>query len=125
MGVDKEHYYDACTVATQGNSFILKSNLYKKRCVSKGDFQKTKGIRSERHIETKKICGFRKFDKVRYFGKEYFIKGRRSTGYAELMNIAGEKIDFSSMLKGCKTPKLINCKRITARTSQIIQTERR
>ena len=45
-----------------------------------------------------------------------------STGYAILMDIEGKKIDFSSMPKGYKTPKLSNCKRITARTSQIIQT---
>jgi len=124
LGVDKEHYYDACTIATQGNSFKVKSNLYIKRCVSEGDFQKTKGIRSEQSIETKKICGFRKFDKVHYFGNEYFIKGRMSTGYAVLMDIFGETIDFSSMPKGHKTPKLCNCKRITARTSQIIHIER-
>lgn len=122
LGVDKEHYYDACTIATQGNSFTLKSKLYKKRSIPDGDFQKTKGIRSEQTIETQKICEFRKFDKVRYFGKEYFIKGRMSTGYAILMDIEGNKIDFSSMPKGYKTPKLSNCIRITARTSQIIQT---
>lgn len=122
LGVNKEHYHDACTIATQGDSFALKTNLYKKKCISDGDFQKTKGIRSEQPIVTKKICGFRKFDKVRYFGKEYFIKGRMSTGYAILMDIEGKKIDFSSMPKGYKTPKLNNCMRIAARTSQIIQT---
>ncbi len=122
LGVNKEHYHDACTIATQGDSFALKTNLYKKKCISDGDFQKTKGIRSEQSIETKKICGFRKFDKVRYFGKEYFIKGRMSTGYAILMDIEGKKIDFSSMPEGYKTPKLNNCMRIAARTSQIIQT---
>lgn len=122
LGVNKEHYHDACTIATQGDSFTLKTNLYKKKCISDGDFQKTKGIRSEQPIETQKICGFRKFDKVRYFGKEYFIKGRMSTGYAILMDIEGKKIDFSSMPKGYKTPKLNNCMRIAARTSQIIQT---
>ena len=61
LGVAKEHYYDACTIATQGNAFNVKSNLYKKKCVSDGDFQKTKGIRSEQPIVTDKICGFRKF----------------------------------------------------------------
>lgn len=122
LGVDKKHYFDACIIATQGNIFTVKSNLYKKKCISDGDFQKTKGIRSEQPIVTDKICGFRKFDKVKYFGKEYFIKGRMSTGYAILMDIDGNKSDFSAMPKGDKTPKLSNCKRVTARTSQIIQT---
>lgn len=102
--------------------FCCKSNLYKKKCVSDGDFQQTKGIRSEQHIVTDKICGFRKFDKVRYFGNDYFIKGRMSTGYAILMDIDGNKIDFSAMPRGYKTPKLSNCDRVTARTTQMIQT---
>lgn len=119
LGVSKEHYYDACTIATQGNVFTVKSNLYKKKCVPDGDFQKTKGIRSEQPITTGKICGFRKFDKVRYFGNDYFIKGRMSTGFAVLMDIDGNKVDFSAMLRGYKTPKLSNCKRITARSSVI------
>lgn len=121
LSVAKEHYYDACTIATQGNAFNIKSNLYKKKCVSDGDFQKTKGIRSERPIVTDKICGFRKFDKVKYLGKEYFIKGRMSKGgYAVLMDIEGNKIDFSAMPRGLKTPKLSKCKRIAARSTQMI-----
>ena len=121
LGVEKKHYFDDCIIATQGKSFIVKSKLYKKKCVPDGDFQKTKGIRSEQPIVTDKICGFRKFDKVRYFGNDYFIKGRMSSGYAILMDIDGNKIDFSIMPKGFKTPKLSNCKRITARSSQMIQ----
>lgn len=122
LGIDKEHYYDACTIATQGNIFTVKSNLYKKKCVSDGDFQKTKGIRSEQSIVTDKICGFRKFDKVRYFGNDYFIKGRMSTGYAILMDIDGNKADFSAMPKGYKTPKMVKLKRIEARTTWMITT---
>lgn len=121
LGVSKEHYYDACTIATQGNVFTVKSNLYKKKCVPDGDFQKTKGVRSERPITTGKIRGFRKFDKVKYLGKEYFIKGRMSTGYAVLMDIDGNKIDFSTMPKGYKTPKLSNCRRVTARSTVMTQ----
>ncbi len=122
LGIDKEHYYDACTIATQGNRFTVKSNLYKKKCVSDGDFQKTKGLRSEQPIVTDKICGFRKFDKVRYFGNNYFIKGRMSTGYAILMDIDGNKADFSTMPKGYKTPKMVKLKRIEARTTWMITT---
>ena len=120
LGVDKEHYYDACIIATQGKPFNIKSSLYKKKCVPDGDFQKTKGIRSEQPITTKKIHGFRKFDKVRYFGKDYFIKGRMSVGYAILMDIDGNKIDFSAMPKGYKTPKMANLKRLEARSTWMI-----
>lgn len=120
LGVDKEHFYDACVIATHGNKFSVRCNLYKKKCVSDGDFQQTKGVRSEQRIPTCKIQGFRKFDKVRYFGKEYFIKGRLSTGYAILMDIDGDKSDFSYMPKGFKTPKIINLKRLEARSSWIV-----
>jgi hypothetical protein len=68
---------------------------------------------------TGKIKGFKKFDKVSYFGKEYIIKGRMSSGYAILMDADGNKIDFSDMPKGYKTPKLSNLKRISARRSVI------
>ena len=122
LDIDKEHYYDACVIASQGLPITIKTNLlYLKKSVSKGDYQQTKGIRSEQPITTEKICGFRKFDKVKYFGKEYFIKGRMSTGYVFLMNINSEKADFSHFPRGFKTPKLSNCKRITARTSQMVQ----
>lgn len=120
LGVDKEHYYDACVIATQGKAFQIKTVLFQKRCIPDGDFQKTKGIRSEQKINTEKIQGFRKFDKVKYLGKEYFIKGRMSIGYAVLMDIFGNKIDFSNMPRGFKTPKMENMKRIKARSSWMI-----
>lgn len=123
INVGKEHYLDACVIATGGNKFEIKSNLYKKKHIPKGDYQQTKGIRSEQKLNTKKICGFRKFDKIRYFGKEYFIKGRMSTSYVFLMDIDGNKIDFSDMPKGFKIPKLNNCKRISARNSQMVHNQ--
>lgn len=122
IGIPKDHHLDVCVIASGLNPITIKTNLlYLKKSVSKGDFQQSKVIRSEQPITTGKICGFRKFDKVKYFGKEYFIKGRMSTGYAILMDIDGNKIDFSTIPKGYKTPKLSNCKHISARTSQLIQ----
>lgn len=121
LGLPKEHYMDAVVIASGGEKVNFKQDvLYIKQCVSCGDYQQSKGIRSEQRIPTNKICGFRKFDKVNYFGKEYFIKGRMSSGYVILMDIEGNKIDFSGMPKGFKTPKLSNCKRIQARNSWMI-----
>lgn len=121
-GVPKEHYYDACMIATQGKPFTVKCSLYTKRDIPEGDYQQTKGVRSEQPVTTGRICGFRKFDKVRYLGREYFIKGRMSSGYAILMDLNGSRADFSSMPKGMKTPKLCNCRRISARKSQMVET---
>lgn len=123
LNIQKEHYIDACVIATGGKKFTIKSDLYKKRCIPSGDFQQTKGIRSEQPITTGKIAGFRKNDKVKYMGKEYFIKGRMSTGYVILMDINGKKIDFSNMPKGYKTPKISNLTRIGARKTWMITKE--
>ena len=79
LGVEKDHHIDACVIAGGGNAFSFATNMvFLKRGIPKGDFQKTKGLRSEQPITTGKIQGFRKFDKVEYFGREYFIKGRIS-----------------------------------------------
>lgn len=121
LNLPKEHYIDAVVIASQGNDVQFKTNVVIfKKCISDGDYQQTKGIRSEQRIPTGKIQGFRKFDKVKYLGKEYFIKGRMSSGYAILMDIQGNKIDFSGAPKGMKTPKLIKCERISARKSWIM-----
>ena len=118
--LNKEHYNDAITIACGciPEPKVL-SYLYRKKHVSKGDYQLCKGSRGEIKIPTGKICRFRKFDKVKYLGKEYFIKGRMSTGFVTLMDIRGNKIDFSNMPKGYKTPKLANCKRIAARKATL------
>jgi hypothetical protein len=121
MNLPKEHYMDAVAIASQGNNVIFKTNLILlKKCVSDGDYKQSKGIRSEQKIPTCKIQGFRKFDKVKYLGKEYFIKGRMSTGFAILMDLEGIKIDFSNAPKGMKTPKMNNMKRIGSRKPWIM-----
>jgi hypothetical protein len=47
-------------------------------------------------------------------GKEYFIKGRMSTGYAILMDIEGSKVNLKPI------PKFDKMRRISARKSWII-----
>ena len=117
LKLKKDHFIDACVIASGGLKFKELEVIFYKNRVPKGDYQLTKGIRGEQKLPTGKICGFKKFDKVEYLGEKYFIKGRMSSGFAILMNIFGEKVDFSSMPKGMKTPKLANCRRISARSS--------
>jgi hypothetical protein len=120
----KSHIIDACVIASQGKMFDWDLWYFKKKHVAKGDYQLTKGIRCEQKIPTGKIYGFRKFDKVKYLGKEYFIKGRMSSGFAILMDIDSVKIDFSDMPRGQKTPKMINFKRIRARSTTLCTRQR-
>ena len=117
LNLPKDHYIDACVIASGGLEFKELDVIFYKYRVSKGDYKLIQCIRGEQKPPTRKIHGFRKFDKVKYLGKEYFIKGRNSLGYAVLMDIFGNEIDFGFMPRGLKTPKLFNCKRISARSS--------
>lgn len=117
LNLPKDHYIDACVVASAGKKFVLNDEIYYKRRVSKGDYQLYKGSRSEIRLPIGKIQGFKKFDKVDYLGETYFIKGRMSSGYAVLMDIFNNTVDFSNMPRGYKTPKLKNLKRVSARDS--------
>jgi len=114
-GLDKSHCIDAAIIASKGGNITkFLEKVLIKRCISKGDYQQTKGERSEKKIPTGKIQGFRKFDKVLYQGKEYFIKGKMSSGYAILMNIDGKKVKLKPM------PKFDNMVRLSARKSQMV-----
>jgi len=117
LNLQKDHYIDACVIASGGKEFKLNNIIYQKRRVAKGDYQLTKGSRGQQKIPVGKIQGFRKLDKVKYFNEEYFIRGRMSTGFAILSDIFNNKIDFSHMSKGWKIPKLSNFERISARSS--------
>ena len=117
LKLEKDHYIDACVVASGGLEIVQLDVIFYKRRVSKGDYKLARGIRGEQKLPTGKIHGFRKFDKVEYLGNEYFIKSRTSSGFVFLMDIFGNMIDFSFMPRGYKTPKLSNCKRISARGS--------
>ncbi|MFX1534419.1 MAG: HNH endonuclease, partial [Promethearchaeota archaeon] len=110
LGLPKAHYFDAVVIASQGQAVTFKHPyVLFKRCVPAGDYQQWKGKRSERPVPRTKIQGFKKFDKVRYRGQEYFIKGRMSTGYAILMDIHGETQAFAH------TPKMDRMSRLNAR----------
>jgi len=114
-GLPKTHANDAAVIATRGKPPQFRiTQVMLKKCIPDGDYQQTKGVRSEQPITTGKISGFRKFDKVRYCGQEYFIKGRMSTGYAILMGMDGKKVDLRPI------PKFEKMKRVSARSSWMI-----
>jgi hypothetical protein len=80
-------------------------------CIPEGNYRRSKGGRSEIRILPGKIEGFGKLDKVCYRGKTYFVKGRYSTGYAILLDQAGEKVNLKPI------PKFGWMKRISRRKS--------
>ena len=118
LKLPKDHYIDACVIAGGGLEFKELDVIFYKRRVSKGDYKLSRGARGEQKLPTGKIYGFRRFDKVKYSGKEYFIKSRMSKyGYCIFMDIFNNKVEPNSEHKGQKTPKLFDCQRLSSRKS--------
>jgi HNH endonuclease. len=115
LGLPKEHYYDAVAICLEGVEFISKNNfVFFKRHVSKGDYQLTKGSRSEKKIPVGKIFGLKKHDFISTPQGDGFVKGKRSSGYFALETITGEKVHASANVK----KKAV---RMSARTTTLIQ----
>lgn len=97
--LEKSHMVDACCIASMGSEFHNEnSNEYKKKCVSKGNHART-GVKGGRFVflPSGKISGFKRYDKVLYNNKEYFVTGRMSNGYITLTDIDGNKPQVESV----------------------------
>lgn len=116
LNLKKSHFFDAIAIAS-GNLYKqikLTNQLLIKRCVSKGRYQQTWGIRSEKSYPKSKVFGFKTWDKIIYQNINCFIKGTMSTGYYMLSDIFGNKINFKPMAKSN------TMKRLSARKSWIM-----
>ena len=121
LNLNKEHYIDASVISSEGKFLrFLTNSLILKKCVSDGDYKQSFGSRSEMKFPPQKLFGFRRYDKVKYLGQNYFIKGKYSTGYSILMNIDGIKVDFVKTKTTGKIPKFSRFERLTARKSWLI-----
>lgn len=123
QNLPKEHYIDAAVIASGGKPITFKTNLiYFKKSVPTGDYKQTD---TSRGVITKfnkqKINGLNRYCKVRYRGNIYFISGTSNGEWCVLVDIFGNKADFSYLPRGQKTPKLENCTKISARHSVLIQ----
>jgi hypothetical protein len=118
FGYPKEHYYDAFFGSFDcGNTpELLTERVTVKKCVAKGTYRQTSGTRSEKRMPTGKICGFRIWDKVKFKDEIYFVRGRMSTGYANLCDVLGNQFKIRPM------PKFSQLTRLSARKSWIMST---
>jgi len=115
LQLPKSHYYDAVAIACEDSkSVYLSPIVYYKKHVPKGDYQQTKGIRSEKKIPTGKLFGLRKFDNVQTSKGTGFIKGKRSTGFFAISDLDGNVISPSVNVKK-------DCTRLSARTTTLIE----
>ena len=94
--LEKTHTIDACVIASRGTLFRNNnSNKYKKKCVPKGDYVRTSVSHRKFIVLPKgKIAGFRRYDKVLYNNKEYFVVGRMSTGHVYLIDIDNNRVQI-------------------------------
>ncbi len=108
QGLRKSHANDAFVIAG-GNGQIRDSDRMQFRQVRKQNRKLYKGTRSHiRNKVSRVIFGFRQWDKVRYKGQQYFIKGRRSSGYFSLSDVFGSMaILDGKKLAGVKHSKLV------------------
>ena len=102
FGLEKSHMIDACCIASRGSEFHNEnSNRYKKKCVAKGDYTRTDVSGGKFGILPKgKIVGFRRYDKVFYNSKEYFIAGRMSIGKVYLIDIDNNRLQVERTRRG-------------------------
>jgi hypothetical protein len=115
LALPKTHYNDAVAICCEDGELVQPaSQVFHKRHVASGDYQQTKGIRSEKKIPVGKLFGLKKHDFIRTPQGTGFVKGKRSTGYFALETILGEKIHASANIKK-------NTVRLTARTTTLIQ----
>lgn len=105
----KEHRIDALCIT--GNYLAEQSKQWyfikKVRCHNR-QIHKAKtlkgGIRKLNQAQFE-VKGFRLFDKVEYNNKEYFVFGRRNTGFFDIRTLDGEKVSKGSI--SCKKLSLL------------------
>lgn len=116
LNLQKEHYIDACVIASGGKEFKQSNWLFKKRRVARQNRQLCKGVRGEKKIPTGKIHGFRRYDRVRYLNEICFVKGRRNSGGFVLMGIDNKAINFRDR-GGYVNPPHVLIERLNTRRS--------
>ena len=99
--LEKSHINDAICISKHPYTkpldtyYLTKVVRHHNRQIHKANFSKG-GIR-KRNQAPYLVKGFRLFDKVLYQGKEYFIFGRRTTGYFDIRTLDGTKANKDSV----------------------------
>ena len=97
----KEHYIDARCISGHPEAIPSNEVFYQKkvRCHNRQIHKNTilKGGIRKRNQAGYLVKGFRLFDKVAYEGREYFIFGRRQSGFFDLRNLSGCKVNKGSL----------------------------
>ena len=122
-GADHDAILAACGL--KNHKPELNYVTYQERHVAHGDYQQTWGRHSEKVYQTGKLFDLRKFDLVRIMYKGNlltgFVKGKRATGYFDIMGIDNKTI----LTKEGRKLSGVNVKkysvRLQARSTTLIQ----
>ncbi|MCI6449450.1 MAG: hypothetical protein MSA18_02880, partial [Succinivibrio sp.] len=99
--IPKDHHIDARCISqqpqakTDGTYYYPKKVRCHNRQIHKFNIIK-EGIRKLNQAPYE-VKGFRLFDKVLYQGKVYFVFGRRQTGYFDIRDLSGNKVNKGSI----------------------------
>lgn len=100
-GLEKTHRVDARCIS--GNPLSKPSEYWylieKKRCQNRQIHKANilKGGKKKLNQAEYLVKGFRLFDKVRYNSKKYFIFGRRNSGFFDIRDLNGNKVNKGSV----------------------------
>lgn len=119
LGLPKMHCTDAMVMASGGKEVKPPEFIYKKRLVASGTRQMIRFRNKGYDKIERKVCGHYMHEKAEYFGKVGFIGSRNKKGYCILKDINGNKIDFSYLGHGLKTPKFKDLKIIQKRKTTL------
>ena len=109
-GLPKEHFIDARCISGNPLAKSLGYVYYQKkvRCHNRQIHKNTilkGGIRKRNQAEYL-VKGFRLFDRVKYQNEQYFIFGRRTSGFFDIRTLNGDKVNKGSL--SCKKIKFLD-----------------
>lgn len=97
----KEHYIDARCISGNPKAKPLDYYIYQKcvrkqnRQIHKNNF--LKGSYKKNNQLNGNVFGFELFDTVKYKNKQYFVFGKRKSGFLDIRNLDGEKVNDGSI----------------------------
>ena len=104
LGLPKEHYIDARCISDYPEAIHTwcKTVVYYQKKVRRHNRQIhkmtiNKGGTRKLNQAPKFVKGYRLFDKVQHHGKEYFVFGRRTSGFFDIRTLNGEKVNKGSI----------------------------
>lgn len=107
--LDKSHRVDARCISGNPKALPLDNyyHIKKVRCHNRRIHKSNilKGGKKKNNQAPYMVKGFRLFDKVKYDGEEYFVFGRRQSGYFDIRKLDGTKVNKGSL--NCKKLDLL------------------